>query len=135
MHWRLGLARVLAWLGVISTVLVSLYVWIAPIRSVNIIRGTLMARQWSFSDFSRFGPLPLLIPVVAAAVVLRSVNRRQATMAGSAALVLLAFGIAAAFTINAWYLAGAVLSMSAFVLLARLPAPAGGTRRIPPRRG
>jgi len=131
MDWRLRLARALALVSVAWCVVVGWHTWITPIRYTQLNHGVFTFREWAFSEISYLGPVPLLAPVVLAAVTVRGVWRCDITLAGSAAFILAAFSVAFAFSISGWYVPAAGLSMAAFGLLASVSRAAPAARRRP----
>jgi len=100
------IARVLATAAVGWSVGLGIWLWVTPY-------GT-----QSFAEASALGPIPLLIPVLLAAIAAWAIWRRRILPAALAAGLLLVFVILAGFSIGAGYVPAVAGLIWAFVALA-----------------
>ena len=98
------------------------WIWFAPIRSEAIRNGVPAVRYHSFSEVSLLGPVPLVVPVLIAAVAAWAAWRSHQVILGFAAFLLAVFTFISGFSIGAGY-----LPASGLLFLAAVVAPILGT--------
>jgi hypothetical protein len=122
------IARVLAIAAVTWCIAIGIWLWITPIRSdgemttayadsSGIAQQTTyrVTESRSFAEMSAFGPVPLLIPAVIAAIGAWAVWRRRLLPATIAAGLLVMFVFLAGFSIGTVYVPAAAALVWAIV--------------------
>ena len=105
------LAPLLSTLSLAWCVVVGFWVWFTPFASR------------SFSDVSLFGPAPLILPVVIAAVATWAAWQSRRGVLGFAALLLAVFTFISGFSIGSGYLPASGLLLLAAVLAMFVSGP------------
>lgn len=105
------LAPLLSTLSLAWCVVVGFWVWFTPFGSR------------SFSDVSLFGPAPLILPVVIAAVATWAAWQSRRGVLGFAALLLAVFTFISGFSIGSGYLPASGLLLLAAVLAMFVSGP------------
>ena len=109
-------ARGLGWAAVAWCLAIGVWLWMTPTRSEGIATtayadssGVVQQTAYrftnsqSFADHSLLGPVPLIVPVLLAAVGAWAVWRRRMVSAAIATVLLLVFTVLAGFSIGAGY--------------------------------
>jgi hypothetical protein len=128
-RWRLWVASCLAVASLTWCLVVGLVIWFGPVTSMEATStsgGEAVTRQVDvpFSSISGCGALPLIIPVLIAALATWAALTRHTIVLGVAAGLLAGFAFLAGFSIGAAY-----LPPSAMLILAAAAAFAFGAER------
>lgn len=113
MRWRVWLAPTLATLGLVWCVAVGWWIWGSPVPFSGTSDGVASVRYRAFSEISHFGPAPLIVPAVLAALAVWAAWRGQRLVGGAAAVLLAAFALVAGFSIGGAYIPAAGLLLAA----------------------
>jgi len=116
MTWRSRLSRLLATMSVVWCLLVGSWLWFTPIRYYGISNGVPVVRYQSFSDISLFGPAPLIVPVLIAALALWGAWRHHRLVLWIAAMLLAVFTFISGFSIGRGYVPASGFLLMAAVL-------------------
>lgn len=103
--WRNWLVPLLSTMSLAWCVVIGVWFWFTPID-----------RFRSFSDVSLFGPAPLIVPVLIAAVATWAAWRNRRGVLGFAALLLAVFTSISGFSIGSGYLPASGLLVLAALL-------------------
>ncbi len=127
---RMWVPRGLALAAVAWCVAVGVWLWITPIRYMGVAstayadsRGEVQQNNYrfaetrSFADVSLLGPLPLIIPVLIAAIGAWTVWRGRLISAAIATGILLVFTILGGFSIGASYVPAVAALIWALIAL------------------
>jgi hypothetical protein len=121
MTWRHRLAPLLSTMSLAWCVLIGCWFWFTPIRYEGITNDVPTVHYRSFSEVSRFGPAPLIVPVLIAAIAAWAAWRSHRVVLGFGAVLLVAFTFISGFSIGGGYLPASAL------LLAAVLAPSLGS--------
>ncbi|HEU4692046.1 MAG TPA: hypothetical protein VFS23_26975, partial [Vicinamibacterales bacterium] len=102
--WRDRVAPLLSTMSLAWCVLVGAWFWFTPLRYESIVNGVPEVGYQSFSDISRFGPAPLIVPVLIATIGAWAAWRNRRVVLGFAAFLLAVFTFISGFSIGAGYL-------------------------------
>jgi hypothetical protein len=111
------LAALLSIMSVAWCVLIGGWFWFTPIEYQGFTNGIPTMRYRSFSEVSLFGPVPLVVPTLIAAIAAWAVCRSHRVVLGLAAFLLVMFTFISGFSIGAGYLPASVLLLAAVVAL------------------
>lgn len=114
--WRDRVAPLLSTMSLAWCVIVGAWFWFTPLRYESIVNGVPEVGYQSFSDISRFGPAPLIVPVLIATIGAWAAWRNRRVVLGFAAFLLAVFTFISGFSIGAGYLPASGLLMVAAVL-------------------
>jgi hypothetical protein len=120
MKGRNLLAPLLSSVSLAWCLLAGSWLWFAPMRYSGIRDGVQAVQYRSFAEVSRFGPVPLIVPISIAAFAAWSAWRGHRIALGFAALLLAAFTVISGFSIGGAYLPAAGLLLVAAGLAAAL---------------
>ena len=103
--WRHRLVPLLSTLSLTWCVVMGVWIWFTPI-----------GQSRSFSDISLFGPAPLILPPLIAAIAAWAAWRSHRGLLGFAALLLAVFTFISGFSIGSGYLPASALLVLAAIL-------------------
>lgn len=122
MKWRRWVAPILAAVAAAWCVGMRLWLWFTPMRYVGFAVGS--TRQEilyrPFSEVSRFGPLPLILPASVAMAAAWAARRGNRIGLGASTILFAVFTFVAGFSIGANYLPAAGALILATILAALL---------------
>ena len=116
MAWRHQVAPVISTLCFAWCVVIGFVIWFTPMRYSGIRNGVPAVIDRSFSEVSGNGALPLVIPVVVAALGTWGAWRGRRIFLGGSALLLAAFTVIAGFSIGGAYVPATGLQVLAAAL-------------------
>jgi hypothetical protein len=122
--WGVHPARLLSTVSLAWCVLVGCWIWFTPITCESI--GATGVGYRCFSDVSLFGPAPLVVPVLIAAVAVWAAWRSRRVVLGFSAFLLAVFTFISGFSIGRGYVPASGLLVLAAVLAA---FPGSGQRK------
>jgi hypothetical protein len=113
MTWRNRLAPLLSTMSLAWCLLIGAWFWFTPIGYEATTSGVSTMRYRSFSEVSLFGPAPLMVPVLIAAVAAWAAWRSHRVVLGFAAFLLVVFTFISGFSIGAGYVPASGLLLAA----------------------
>jgi hypothetical protein len=113
MTWCNRLAPLLSTMSLAWCVLIGVWFWFTPIEYEAITNDVPTMRHRSFSEVSRFGPAPLIVPVLITAAAAWAAWRGHQLVLGVAAFVLAGFTFISGFSIGGGYLPASGLLLAA----------------------
>ena len=114
--WGVHLARLLSTVSLAWCVLVGCWLWFTPFTYESTSAPGVGYR--SFSEVSLFGPAPLIVPVLIAALAVWAAWRSHRVVLGIAAFLLAVFTFISGFSIGRGYVPASGLLVLAAVLAA-----------------
>lgn len=116
MTCRNWLAPLLSSMSLAWCVLIAGWIWVTPIRYEGVSNGVPAVRYQTFSEVSHFGPAPVIVPVLIAAIGAWAAWRSHRVVLGFAAFLLAVFTFISGFSIGRGYLPASGLLLLAAVL-------------------
>jgi hypothetical protein len=113
MTWCNRLAPLLSTMSLAWCVLIGVWFWLTPIEYEASTNDVPTMRHRSFSEVSRFGPAPLIVPVLITAAAAWASWRSHRVVLGFAAFLLAVFTFISGFSIGGGYLPASGLLLAA----------------------